>query len=337
MASEYYQSALADKGEIYMTKLFNKLPPKVRKAFCIVFILLVVAAISSAATSFVIKNDDSKKSSLLGMKVSSDNKLLSRPTKNELEFSQAEILDATYTVDFFDIGNADCALVSNGDMSMLIDAGNAANAKYIAKELAELSITSLDFVIITNEGEAHAGGLMAVLENYDVDTLIVPDLDTENRTLQSCFKVAKNKGVTIKQAQALDAWNVGEAQVQVLSATENVIIRMTVQTRSFLLMSDASPEEEAALLELDMDIAATVLKASQRGAADTSGDAFLKMVQPEYVVVSSENNIADVYTMSRLIKYAGGAYVTDSCGTITFLTDGKNFKVETDRNDCNLS
>lgn len=322
-----------------MTKLFNKLPQKVRKAFCIVFILFVVAAISAAITSYVIKKNDNNadKDSLSSPAISSGEKVLSRPTKSELEFAQAEALDATYTVDFFDVGNADCTLFANGDKAMLIDTGDKASTKYIEKQLTELSITSLDYVVITNENETHTGGLIAILEDYAVDTLIVPDINTENRTLQSCFEVARNNGVTIKQAHSLDAWNIGEAQVQILSATENVIIRITVLTYSFLLMSDASPEEEMALLELDMDITAAVLKASQRGSADTSSNAFLKMVQPEYVVVSSENGVADVHTISRLIEYAGGVYVTDNCGTISFLTNGKNFKVKTDRNDFNLS
>lgn len=320
-----------------MTKLFNKLPPKIRKAFCILFIVLVIAVlVSFFVCTFSVVRGVQKAGDIVKLP-EPERVALDRVTSGDMEFAQAETLETTYSVDFFDIGNADCTLLTNGDASMLIDTGDAANAKYIAKKLAELSITHLDFVVITNESHAHTGGLMAVLENYDIDTLIVPDLDTKNRTLQSCFEVAKNKGITVKQAQALDAWNVGEAQVQILSAAENVIIRMTVQTQSFLLMGDASPEEEAALLELDMDITATVLKASQRGAADTSGDMFLKMVEPKYVIISGKNSTADVYTMSRLIKYAGGVFVTDNCGTITFLTDGKNFKVETERNDCGLS
>lgn len=337
MASKYYQSAIADKGEIYMTKLFNKLPPKVRKVFCITFIVLVIAVlISFFVCTFSVVRGVQKASDIVKLP-EPERVALDRVTNSEMEFAQAEILETTYSVDFFDIGNADCTLLTNGDNVMLVDAGDAANSKYIAKKLAELSVTHFDFVVITNESEAHTGGLMAVLENYAVETLIVPDLDTKNCTLQSCFKVAKNKGVAIKQAQSLDAWNVGEAQVQILSAAENVIIRMTGQTQSFLLMSDASPEEEAALLELDMDITATVLKPSRRGSADTSSNAFLRMVEPEHVVISGKNDAADVYTVSRLIEYAGGVFVTDSCGTITFLTNGKDLKVETTRNDCDLS
>jgi beta-lactamase superfamily II metal-dependent hydrolase len=254
-----------------------------------------------------------------------------------MEFAQVEALDKTYSVDFFDVGNADCTLLTNGENTMLIDAGDAANAKYVAKKIDALAITDFDYVVITNEGEAHSGGLMAILNNYSVDTLIVPDLATEDRTLQSCIKVAENKGVTIKQAQALDAWNVGEAQVQVLSAGVNVIIRFSIQAHSFLLMGDASLEEENALLELDMDISATVLKASQRGAAGTSSEMFLKMVAPEYVVISGNNDVVNTKTFCRLCEQSGAVYTTDDCGMITFLSNGKNVKIETDRNDCELN
>lgn len=320
-----------------MTKLYNKLPKWAKRVLCVAFLLLIAITIISVIVQIFFSKKVEAPGKISVSDMRPESVPLERPGNSAEEFSQIEALANTYSFDFLDVGNADCALLTNGEASMLIDAGDARNSKYVLAKLSKLNIKKLDVVIITNETEPHAGGLMAIIENIAVDTLIVPNVATSNDALKSCLEVAAVNGITVKQAKALDAWNVGEAQTQILSAGNNVIIRITIQAHSFLLMGDASLEEEMMLLELDMDISATILKASSRGANNTSDEMFLKMVAPEYVVISGKDETTNTQTMNRLYNEANAVYSTDGYGTISVLTNGETLNVTTEKSNCNTS
>ena len=326
-----------------MFKLFKKMPRWLRKTIAITF--LVTIAISLIVVLFIgilfvgkftqhaKENADrnSTYASIVEQLPDRDVGAIKDPLYSDIngplysdkEFSQSERLDSAYRVDFVDVGYGDCTVLSNGAETMVVDTGDAFGGKLAAKHLRTNGISRISVLVVTNESNEHIGGLSLLLHDFEVDTLIVPNANTENEVMKTCIAFAKENGVEVKTAKALDAWNIGQAQVQILSAKHNVIIRIGLQATSFLLMSDASLEEEMALLELDIDVSATVLKASSHGSANTSSSNFLKWIAPKYAVVSCDKTVAtpNVKTLNRLYETAV-VYRTDKFGTVSVLSDG---------------
>lgn len=318
-----------------MLALFKKMPRWLRKTIAITF--LVTIAISLIAVLFIgiifvgkftqhaKENTDrnSTYASIVEQLPDRDVGAIKDPLYSDKEFSQSERLDSTYRVDFVDVGYGDCTVLSNGTETMVVDTGDAFGGKLAAKHLRANGISRISVLVVTNESNEHIGGLSLFLHDFEVDTLIVPNVNTENEVMKTCLAFAKENGVEVKTAKALDAWNIGQAQVQILSAKHNIIIRIGLQATSFLLMSDASLEEEMALLELDIDVSATVLKASSHGSANTSSSNFLKWIAPKYAVVSCDKTVAtpNVKTLNRLYETAV-VYRTDKFGTVSVLSDG---------------
>lgn len=254
---------------------------------------------------------------------------------SDLEFAADEQLSTSYRIEFLDVGAADCTLLTNGRKTMLVDVGDEMDGDMITKYLHSSDILSISVILCTNENPEHIGGLYTILSNFDVDTLILPNLETDNEVLQNCISLANEKNVQLLNAKALETWNIGEAQCQILSVGQNVISRLVVGSHSFLLMSDATAEEERALISLEVNITADFLKASNHGSEGTSYDDFLRAVGADIAIVSCDEDIAkpNIKTMNRLYK-RGTAYRTDKNDSLIVITDGVFYRVTSEWTNC---
>lgn len=331
---------------------YSARPKPVRRGLCITFCVLLAAYFILMAVFFIsilsqffsmnqMKNQMLSNFNLSDMSQIGNIQLpnvqigLKDPNDKMEEYAQ-DTLDTNYRMEFLNVGHADCMVLTNGNSTMMVDTGNAEDAKYILKHLEESEIQKLNYLVCTNESTEHSGGLMSVLENVVVDTLIIPDTETENEFMKDCISYAVSNGVTVKTANALDAWNIDEAQCIVLQNKGNVILKVSMLDISVLLLSDATQEEELALLDLEMDITANFIKASSHGAANTANDKLLQEVEAEYAIVSCDEEVAkpDIKTMNRLYKRAI-TYRTDRHDTIVVTTDGVFYELTTAEIDCN--
>ena len=316
----------------------------VRKGLCIVLIIIftLYALLAVFVAGWIIKQFVSvtQKQAEVSDRINRINmsqmQVGLKDTANKMDEYAQDTLDTNYRMEFLNVGHADCMVLTNGNSTMMVDAGNAEDAKYILKHLEESKIQKLNYLVCTNESTEHSGGLMSVLENVVVDTLIIPDTETENEFMKDCISYAVSNGVTVKTANALDAWNIDEAQCIVLQNKGNVILKVSMLDISVLLLSDATQEEELALLDLEMDITANFIKASSHGAANTANDKLLQEVETEYAIVSCDEEVAepDIKTMNRLYKRAI-TYRTDRHDTIVVTTDGVFYELTTAEINCN--
>mgnify|MGYP002870237749 CR=1 FL=1 len=69
-------------------------------------------------------------------------------------------------VEYIDVGQADCILISSNGHNALIDAGNEEDGPKIVKYLEQLNIKDFDFVMGTHPHEDHIGGLDDIINNF---------------------------------------------------------------------------------------------------------------------------------------------------------------------------
>ncbi len=78
---------------------------------------------------------------------------------------------------------------------MLVDAGNNDDADYILNYLNTLGVEKLDYVIGTHPHEDHIGSLDAVINNYEIGTLIMPEKAHNTKTFEDVVTAIENKRV----------------------------------------------------------------------------------------------------------------------------------------------
>ena len=81
----------------------------------------------------------------------------------------------SYSVNYLDVGQGNCSVVELPDGKiMIIDGGSVNNSEKICEYLFDIGVSTIDYMIATHADEDHIGGLVSVLENFEVKNIYRP-------------------------------------------------------------------------------------------------------------------------------------------------------------------
>lgn len=256
----------------------------------------------------------------------------------------------TLTVAFLDIGQGDATLIrSPGGKTMLIDGGRGDSQalEVIIPKLQEWGVAKVDVMVATHPDADHIGGLPAVIENFPVETValtgqvhptqiyerfLIDVRDSVSNAIQT------RTGTTIPFDPALQVQVLGpEDDVVQRDDTNNasIVIKLTYGQVSFLFTGDAEELEEETILSHGVDLHSTVLKVGHHGSRSSTSEAWLNAVQPQVGVISAglNNRYGHPHqeVLDLLNRFDVQIYRTDQQGTITIVTNGSTFDVQTEK------
>ena len=236
---------------------------------------------------------------------------------------------------YFDVGQADCIFVKNEDECMLIDAGNNADGKLIAKELESLGVQKINYLIGTHPHEDHVGGLDDIIEEFDIGKIYMPKREANTATFEDILDAVSDKNLKISTPNVGDKFNVGEATCEILSVDSDaedtndssIVILMTFGKTSYLFTGDIGSEIEENVDWSDID----VLKVAHHGSKYSSSKEFLAETTPEVAVISCgrDNDYGHPHdeAVKRIENIGAEIYRTDKQGTIYIKSDGNKYDI----------
>ena len=254
------------------------------------------------------------------------------------DFFQTQEVEGDFVVTMIDVGQADSFLLEQDGKTALIDCGTASAGDDVVEYLKQKGITRLDYVIGTHPHDDHMGGMYKVLTNFEIGTIIIPEVTKTQITTAWYAKLMKEirKGTSSKEARyKLDYPNVGEiytlgdAKLEVLGPIEepsnninnySIILKVSFGTTDIIMTGDAEENLEKDILESGVNLDAEILKVGHHGSDTSTCDEFLDAVDPEYALISAgfankhEHPIKS--TMENLKKRDISVYRTDECGTV---------------------
>lgn len=244
-------------------------------------------------------------------------------------------------INFIDVGQADSILVTTGEVSMLIDAGNNQDGDLVADYLKQQGIKDLDVVMGTHPHEDHVGGLDVVIKNFAIGKVYLPKVGHSTKTYKDVLLALKEKQIKATPATGGQNFQLGKARVELLAPNSqkydelnnySIVCKITFGDTRFLLTGDAEELSEQEMLSKGYNLEADLLKVAHHGSRSSTSDAFLGAVSPETVIISvgQENDYGHPHreTLQKLKARGIKVYQTSYSGTIKVVSDGKTIDVQ---------
>lgn len=192
-----------------------------------------------------------------------------------------------------------CVIITLNDKVAVIDTGiypfAAANA------IADMGIKRVDLFIITTLNANGIAGAEAILSNFTVEKVVMPEADASVLSIATKKTVNRIKQLA-KEPIAIDKSFVGrsfeldEACFTVLTPlaadgsddyeSYSIAIKLDYGEVTFLFMSDINKDNVDKLAESNENIKADVIFISQNQCPDCTSDKLLERVMPHYAVVT---------------------------------------------------
>lgn len=272
------------------------------------------------------------------------------------------------TISMLDIGQGDAVLIQTGAKNILIDTGDdkyyedgkkGKENTQLLTELQKLKIDHIDTLVMTHAHADHIGKADKVIAQYGVKELVYNGIPSTSKYFINALKAAKANGtqqVKVKAGDVLDFGNgvsfeivspsqslidedtaAIKAKKKVDVNNESVVGRLTFGNFAMLFTGDAEgPVEKDMIASYGKKLKCQVLKAGHHGSKTSSTAEFLKLVQPESVVMSlgvnNQYGHPHEALLNRLQKQGiKNIYRTDANGTITIVSDGSSYSITTEK------
>jgi len=255
---------------------------------------------------------------------------------------------AELAVHFLDVGQGDAILVRTpAGRHLLVDTGP--DPERLLAKLGQLGIGRLEVLVLTHPHHDHIGAAAAVLMRLPVDVVYqsgrIHTSRTYEKLLETLEPLVEGQRTRLLVARAGDRIEIDpELRVEILHPPDDdprrslndssVVLRLSYGQVAFLLMGDAEAEAEEEILASGAEVAAQVLKVGHHGSRSSSTVAFLTRVGPEVAVIMCGSNPyghPHDEVMDRLAQLGAAVYVTVHSGTVTVRSDGRGYRVTTER------
>lgn len=271
-------------------------------------------------------------------------------TNSEIDYKYTNInIDSDQlNIFYFNVGQADCTLITINNKNMLIDAGQDSDGEYIVKFLEEKNIKKLDYFIITHGDIDHSGGAKDIINSINIENILMPQgiIESEEE-YQEIKELAEKQEIQMPKVEVDQEFALDVASFKVISVKNNIdcepndssiVIRLNYLNTNYLFMGDATTDIED---EIECDTV-DVLKVGHHGSGSSTSTEFLEKVQPKYAIISAGNhkgyNHPSEEVLERLRNFGirdENIYITKNQGTIWVTSDGNNISIEC-REDINL-
>ena len=248
--------------------------------------------------------------------------------------------DGRLHVSFLDVEQGDAILIQTPDgKQMLVDGGQYPSLLLSrVGEQIPFWDKEIDLIVATHPDKDHVDGLVDLFDNYAIGQVLTNGSHEETGSGYSgMVSAAERENTPVLGVRGGEMIELGaDVQIEVLHAgvlpgshndnDESIVMRLVYEDFSLLLTGDAGLTAEKALLNRDMPVQATVLKAGHHGSNTACSREFLRQVKPQIVIISGGGERYDhphEEVLQRLDETGAVVWRTDQSGTIELISDGK--------------
>ncbi len=262
------------------------------------------------------------------------------------------------TITMLDVSQGDCFILKSGGKTILIDSGgiygkdigeNTGNS-VIKPYLDYYGISNINAIFLSHTDYDHAFGTLELIKsNKNIEKIFLAESNVKSSLENELQKLASRKGVLIEYISAGNIIEIGDFEFECLfppptnqsyhyevktANDQSVILKAKIKGVSALFTGDSGMPQEEAMLNLGIDVSANILKLGHHGSKYSSGNEFIKAVNPQFAIVSTGKNNAynhpNPNVVERFKEKGIKLYNTAESGSviITIGKDGKQVTVK---------
>jgi competence protein ComEC len=191
----------------------------------------------------------------------------------------------------------------------------------------------------------HLQGLLFLLENLEVRKVWDNgERDTESPLVQKMLEMAwdrveaRGQGSSVQEVEGVEIEFLHppmekEKRFPFWGNDASLVIRLSYGEVSFLFCGDVESLGEQEILKAGGNLKSTVIKVPHHGSKSSSTPDFLEAVRPQFAVFTvrggARPRLPNPGVLERYEAMGTKVLRSDRDGAITFVTDGKELKVQT--------
>lgn len=242
-------------------------------------------------------------------------------------------LNSAFVV-FLDVGQGDAVLIRTpSGKNILIDAGPDNLVLERLGEFLPYFDRRLDYIIVSHAHDDHVNGLKEIFRRFKVDNFIYQSdgesSDFFGGLVENISRRSETELLSLrKELQLIFSQNCFLKILNPLSLSvpdngnNSLMVKFDCAGQKFLLSGDNELAVEKALLKSDFDLDSDIMKASHHGSKTSNSENFLKVVSPNYFIVSVGLNNRFKHPADIIIERVKKANInikrTDLEGNIAF-------------------
>ncbi len=242
---------------------------------------------------------------------------------------------------FLNVGKADCILVFLGDQTYMIDTGTKDSAPAILRAMDAYGVSTLAGIFLTHMDKDHVGGLKPLLKSdITVKHLYTPKIHIEKSDADHpVYEASQKHEIPMTWLSAGDIIDIAKGvrftvlgPISLVPENDNnnsLVMVLDTPQGNMLFTGDMEFVQEDELLRAGVIPKATVLKVAHHGEDDTSSNALIGTVRPQWAVICTdsqeEKDTPDPKVIRLLWAVKSGVAVTQNatCGILITLKDGQ--------------
>mgnify|MGYP001606163776 CR=1 FL=1 len=249
------------------------------------------------------------------------------------------------TVAIIDVGQGEAIFIKTPDgKQIMIDGGPNRQVLEALGKLMPFNDRTLDLLIVSNPDQDHLGGLVEILNRYQVGMMVEPGTVTKTKVFKRLKEVGEGVPLELTARGGLTLNLGGGVKLEILAPVANarswstndgsIVARLVYGETEFMLTGDSTEKVERQLLATlpGEALGADVLKVGHHGSKTSTSQEFTEAVKPKFAVISSgkDNRYGHPHqkTLETLANAGVKTFRTDQLGTIIFESDGERIELK---------
>lgn len=238
-------------------------------------------------------------------------------------------------IDFINVGQGDGALIRlPHGANIIVDGGGSeeysdfdVGENIFVPYLKSEGVYRIDMAILSHYHKDHCQGVIRAMKELNVQAVMMPYTNRENKYKNEIEKIADNKNIKIIYPAENEIYKIGNAEIEIISAgndfsenDESIVFVFKYNDFDALFTGDMTKHTENTYLDKFYDV--ELLKVAHHGSDTSSSEEFLDKVSCEIAVISvGEDNmylLPDNVIVNRLKRRNVEIFRTDEMGDIRF-------------------